>query len=313
MAANAIGSLQARTGLTTTTDGSTCSMSGSPPEQPGWPDQQYDGHDDEDYRVRGLGKKHLGQPFDNAEPEAGNDGAHDRAHAADHHDREHHDDEVGTHLRADVVDRRGHDAGERRKRHAKAIGQSDHAWHIGADGAYQRGVLGGGAEIGAELGALDHEPGGQTYPEGEDDHPGPVVRKEHETEVLPALQQVRDAVGQARGAEIVAKNALNDKRQAEGEQQPVEMIELVQPLQKEPLDHDATGADHDGRHNERGPVVEADILQQEKGHKGAHHVLGAMGEIDDVEHAEDHGQPEAQQCIERAVDQPEQKLPKQNL
>jgi hypothetical protein len=38
-----------------------------------------------------------------------------------------------------------------------------------------------------------------------------------------------------------------------------------------------------------------------------------MGEVDDVEHAEDHGEPETQQGIERAVDQPEQELPKQSL
>ena len=38
-----------------------------------------------------------------------------------------------------------------------------------------------------------------------------------------------------------------------------------------------------------------------------------MGEIDDVEHAEDDRQPEAQQRVERAVDQPEQQLPEQRL
>ena len=38
-----------------------------------------------------------------------------------------------------------------------------------------------------------------------------------------------------------------------------------------------------------------------------------MREIDDVEHAEDDGKPEAQQRVERAVDQPEQELPEQRL
>ncbi len=33
-----------------------------------------------------------------------------------------------------------------------------------------------------------------------------------------------------------------------------------------------------------------------------------MREIDDVEHAEDHGKPEAEQRVERAVDQSDQKL-----
>src|SRR5262249_19519819 len=42
-----------------------------------------------------------------------------------------------------------------------------------------------------------------------------------------------------------------------------------------------------------------------------HHVLGAVGEIDDVEHSEDDRKPEAQQCIERAVDQADQELAEQ--
>ena len=54
-------------------------------------------------------------------------------------------------------------------------------------------------------------------------------------------------------------------------------------------------------------------MQQQEGREGAHHVLGAVREIDDVEHAEDDGEAEAQQRIERAVDQPDQQLPEQRL
>ena len=61
----------------------------------------------------------------------------------------------------------------------------------------------------------------------------------------------------------------------------------------------------------RRPVADAGILQQQIGGEGAHHVLGAVREIDDVEHAEDDGEPEAQQRVERAVDQPDQQLPEQ--
>src|SRR5262249_22160903 len=42
--------------------------------------------------------------------------------------------------------------------------------------------------------------------------------------------------------------------------------------------------------------------------KRAHHIERAMREIDDVEHAEDDGKPEAEQRVERAVDQSHQKL-----
>ena len=67
------------------------------------------------------------------------------------------------------------------------------------------------------------------------------------------------------------------------------------------------------RDDQRRPIAEAGILQQQIGGEGAHHVLGAVAEIDDVEHAEDHGQAQAQQRIERAVDQPDQELAEQRL
>ena len=91
------------------------------------------------------------------------------------------------------------------------------------------------------------------------------------------------------------------------------MIELVEPLQEQPLDDHADGADQDRHDNERDPVIQADILQQEERREGAQHVLGAVREVDDVEHAEDDGEAKAQQRVERAVDQPEQQLPEQRL
>ena len=69
--------------------------------------------------VEASGIEHLGQALDQAQAEAGDDGAHDGAHAADHHHGEHHDDQVGTHLRADLVNGRGHHAGQRGQRHAR--------------------------------------------------------------------------------------------------------------------------------------------------------------------------------------------------
>src|SRR5262249_3973644 len=65
--------------------------------------------------------------------------------------------------------------------------------------------------------------------------------------------------------------------------------------------------------DQRPPVAHPDILQQEERGKGAQHVLGAMGEVDDVEDAEDDGEPEAEQRVERAVDQPDQELSEQGL
>ena len=89
------------------------------------------------------------------------------------------------------------------------------------------------------------------------------------------------------------------------------MIELVEPLQKEALDQDAGKADDDRRNDQGRPIAEPGIVQQQISRERAQHVLRAVREIDDVEHAEDHGEPEAQQRIERAVDQPDQELAEQ--
>jgi hypothetical protein len=53
--------------------------------------------------------------------------------------------------------------------------------------------------------------------------------------------------------------------------------------------------DHHRGEHQRPPVVDAELVQQQVRDEGAHHVLGAVGEVDDVEQAEDDGQPERQQ------------------
>ena len=58
------------------------------------------------------------------------------------------------------------------------------------------------------------------------------------------------------------------------------------------------------------PIGDAEVVEQHPGRECAHHVLRAMREIDDVEHAEDDGEAEAQHGVEGTIDEPEQKLPK---
>src|SRR6186997_3077620 len=65
------------------------------PEETRGLDQQHDHHDDENHRSRRLGVEDLRQPFDHAQAEPRDDRAENRAHPADHHDGEYHDDHVG--------------------------------------------------------------------------------------------------------------------------------------------------------------------------------------------------------------------------
>src|SRR5262249_48730521 len=91
----------------------------------------------------------------------------------------------------------------------------------------------------------------------------------------------------------------------------IKMVEPIEPLQKQPLDGDTDGADDNRRRHQRLPVADVVIFEQQERREGAHHVLGAVSKIDDVEHSEDDRKPEAQQGIERAVDQADQELAEQ--
>src|SRR5690242_6216614 len=54
-------------------------------------------------------------------------------------------------------------------------------------------------------------------------------------------------------------------------------------------------------------------MQDQIGREGAHHVLGAVAEVDDVQHSKDHGKAQTQKRVERAIDQADQQLPEQRL
>src|SRR5262249_37658247 len=109
------------------------------------------------------------------------------------------------------------------------------------------------------------------------------------------------------------KDALDDEREAERQQQSIKMIEVLQALEEQALDDHADDADNDRRNDDRPPVAEPQVLQQEKRGEGAQHVLGAVGKVDHVQHPEDHREPETEQGVERAVDKSEQQLPEQSL
>ncbi|OIQ67653.1 hypothetical protein GALL_507680 [mine drainage metagenome] len=86
------------------------------------------------------------------------------------------------------------------------------------------------------------------------------------------------------------------------------MVEAGQPLQHGPLEDHPENAYHDGSDDQRGPISDARHVEQEIRAECAHHIERAMREVDDVEHSEDHGEPKAEQRVERAVDQSHQEL-----
>src|SRR5690606_31418097 len=57
----------------------------------------------------------------------------------------------------------------------------------------------------------------------------------------------------------------------------------------------------------------AEPFQQKESDEGAEHILSAMGEVDDVEHAENDGKAEAQHGIKGAVYEADQELAEKGL
>src|SRR5690606_14095859 len=79
------------------------------------------------------------------------------------------------------------------------------------------------------------------------------------------------------------------------------------------LDRRAGEADDQRCEDQRRPVADAEGGQQQVTGEGADHVLRAVGEVDDLQHAEDDRQPQTEQRIEGAVDQADQQLAEERL
>ena len=90
------------------------------------------------------------------------------------------------------------------------------------------------------------------------------------------------------------------------------MILARNPAQQKVFDHHAKCTDQKWREEKRDPVIDTQrIKKDDRGH-GAQHVHRAMGKIYDLEQAENNRQPEAQERIKRAINDPDQQLASQH-
>src|SRR3546814_6258096 len=102
-------------------------------------------------------------------------------------------------------------------------------------------------------------------------------------EIVPALERRRNGVGLAGDAIELTEYAFDDEGETEGQQQTVKVVQLVEPTQQRSLQEDAEGADDEGSDDESEPVAQSGVSQDEPRDEGSHHVLRAVGEVDDVE------------------------------
>src|ERR1700681_2450145 len=99
MTPNAIISSRMVRGVTGSVSSVMAVMSARPSHQSRRFYKQHQHHQDKYHGVGGFGIKVFRQSLDHPERKAGDDRSHDGTHAADHHHREHDDDQVGAHQR----------------------------------------------------------------------------------------------------------------------------------------------------------------------------------------------------------------------
>ncbi len=132
-------------------------------------------------------------------------------------------------------------------------------------------------------------------------------------------RRVEAGIGNARKPQPSQKLRTAERheqgREYADEDEAPRLVAHVQLRNEVALHQHAERADEDRGDDKRGPVADGDIriVEQEIGGERAHHILRAVGEIDDVEQAEDHREAEAQHGVERAVDEAEEQLAEQRL
>ncbi len=121
------------------------------------PPQKNDRH----YQINRDGGVFRGDDFaegvGEAHGERGNQGAVDRADAADHNDDEAENQNLVPHSGKHRGDRRGDRAGESGERHARGENQGEQPRHVDSQGRRHLAIAGAGADSHAGLRSMDHE------------------------------------------------------------------------------------------------------------------------------------------------------------
>src|SRR3546814_3273386 len=116
---------------------------------------------------------------------------------------------------------------------------------------------------------------------------------------MAASEQRRRLVGNAGDAVKLLEDAGDNQRQTAGQEQSVEMVEMVEPPYQQALQHDADRADDDWSEQPGHPLADAATGQQPPGGKRAQHVLRVLREVNDVEQDDTDRKYHAEDRIER--------------
>jgi hypothetical protein len=233
----------------------------------------------------------------------GRERAADATEAAKDDHREQPRDKVVAAVRVDAAAGRAeHHAARRGDRDADPERQRGDAVHVDPDQPGRRLVLHGGADAAAELGAVEQP----VQREHQRDRHGEAVQVDVgqvETEDVDARGHVRGVQRDVVGPEHLVQDALDDDRhRVAGQQRHRGPLAAAQRADERPLD-DHPDDEHRGhRQQQAEEQVEVQVHGQRVAEVGAQDHHDALGDVDDVEHAEDQRQPDGHQRVDAAAE-----------
>ena len=262
--------------------------------------QQHGDHQDEDRCLLPDDLEEAADPaFDQPEQQCGGDRARDVAETADDHQGEGLEDQRLAHRRSDKLNRGERGTGEPAQRRRQHDGIARHRARLDAD--HQRGlaVLRDRAHRPPELGVVEQRveqgEGGDGSAGADDPRPGDADRPDREA--IEAVLRV-DHARVCREGKL--RRMQDDDRDRERNQDAALERTMLQPREEQLVENKAADRGDDNRREQGRPIGKPDCRQRKRHGERAGHEELAVGEIDDLEHAEDQRQPDRDQRIEQA-------------
>ncbi len=227
---------------------------------------------------------------DHADENGGDEGAADRADAADDDDHEGKNEKVVAHAGLDREHRSGQRARERRQCRAQAEHQRVEQRDIDAERRHHGAVGSAGADEHADARSHHQQIEKQRDQKPHRDNGQPIGRIRNAGQHLDLTgKKVRDLRIKRGRAPDHAHDLVEEQDQAEGRQHLIEMVALVQRAKDHDLDDNADRRRAEERGGDRKKVGMGRIERRRRDER-ADHIERAVGEIDEIHHAEDQRQ-----------------------
>jgi hypothetical protein len=251
-------------------------------------------------RLAGGGQEHRRQAGGDADQQPAQQSARETADAADDDGDEARHQQACAHGGLETELTGGEHAAEPREEDAGGEIKRAQGAYVDAERSYRFQVERAGADADAQAAVAQQ---GEQPADGDDHHPHhkqPIAGDEKELVTQRLRQERRHRHRLALRAPDEARAVLEDKGEAEGEQQAVERVAAVQRPDQHALDDQADDGGQRRRDQQRAP--EADIGRDRIGDVAADDEKATVCEIDDVAQIEDQRETERHEHVKGADD-----------